>query len=177
MDKSGQKIIQAISTMKEFEKFLRTEDIYAILMNIHISLVADAIRRAHEHQKKLLLHLDLIKGLSSDESGCEYACQYLQADGIISTKGKVIETAKKNHKLAILRLFLIDSKSLEKGIALCETVHPDYMEVLPGIACSIVPYIKERTNCPIMCGGLLKTSQQIEDCIKAGAFAVTISGT
>ncbi|MDD2972596.1 MAG: glycerol-3-phosphate responsive antiterminator [Lachnospiraceae bacterium] len=176
MHQAGQKVIPAISTMKEFEKFLEGKETYGILMNFHISLVCDVIKRAHEKQKKLLLHLDLIKGLSSDESGCEYACQYLQVDGIISTKGKVIETARRNHRIAILRLFLIDSKSLEKGLALCQAVHPDYMEVLPGIACSIIPYIKEHVECPIMCGGLIKTPQQVETCLEAGAFAVTATG-
>lgn len=176
MHTTQQKIIPAISTMKEFEKFLETKDTYGILMDFHIGLVEDAIKRAHEKKKKIILHLDLIKGLSSDESGCEYACQYLKADGVISTKGKVVETAKRNRKTAILRLFLIDSKSLEKGLALCEAVQPDYMEILPGLACSMIPYIKEKTKCPIMCGGLIRTRQQMLACIEAGAFAVTISG-
>lgn len=175
MENSKQVVIGAISTLKEYERFLESEDSYVILMDIHLSFLEHMIQNAHQSGKKVLLHLDLIKGLSSDESGCEYACQVLKADGIISTKGKVIETAKKNKKLTILRLFLIDSKSLEKGIALCNTLHPDYVEVLPGIAYSILPYIKEKTKTKIMSGGLIKTQEDMEACPQAGAEAVTIS--
>jgi len=49
------------------------------------------------------------------------------------------------------------------------------MEVLPGIACSIFPYIIARTNVPIMGGGLIRTGQEIQACFNAGAAAITIS--
>ena len=175
IENSEQYIIQAVSTMKEFEKFMKSQDEYVILMDLHLAFIEEMIRTAHVHKKKVFLHLDLIKGLTSDECGCEYACQVLHADGIISTKAKVIESGKKNRKITILRLFLIDSKSLEKGISLCNTLQPDYVEVLPGIASSILPYIREHTNTKIMCGGLLKSKDQIQECIQAGACAVTIS--
>ena len=112
----------------------------------------------------------------SDESGCEYACQVLGADGIISTKAKVVETAKKNRKISILRFFLIDSKSLDKGVMLCNSIEPDYVEVLPGIAYSMLPSIKKRTDTKSMCGGLIKTKEEMEACLSHGAVAITISG-
>jgi glycerol uptake operon antiterminator len=144
-------------------------------MNLHLGLLDGIIKEAHMKNKKILLHLDLTRGLSADVYGCEYACQVLQVDGIISTKVKVIESAKKCGKVAILRFFLIDSKSLEKGILICNTIKPDYVEVLPGIAYEIIPYIKEQVFCEIMCGGLIKSMTQVEKCIEAGACSVTIS--
>lgn len=170
-----QKILPALSSMKEVEKFLKSEDIYGILMNLHLGLLDGIIKEAHTKGKKILLHLDLTRGLTADVCGCEYACQVLLVDGIISTKTKVIESAKKCGKIAILRFFLIDSKSLEKGISICNSTQPNYVEVLPGIAYEIIPYIKEQVSCEIMCGGLIKTMEQVEKCIKAGACAVTIS--
>lgn len=171
----NQKILPALSTMKEFEKFMKSEDTYGIIMNLHVGLLQGIVREAHANGKKILLHLDLTKGLSADVYGCEYACQVLKVDGIISTKNKVIESAKKCGKIAILRLFLIDSKSLEKGISICNSIEPHYVEVLPGIAYDIIPMIKEQVSCEIMCGGLIKTEEQIEKCMQAGAHAVTIS--
>lgn len=176
IEESNQRVVAAVSTMKEFEKFMKSDDNCCIIMNFHISLLEDVIKQAHGKNKEILVHLDLIKGLACDESGCEFACQRLQADGIISTKGKVIETAKKNKKIGILRFFLIDFKSLERGIALCNATEPDYVEVLPGTSCSVVPYIKQKTNVKVMCGGLLRTEEDIARCFEAGACAVTISG-
>lgn len=171
----GQKIIPAITNMKDFEKFLESSLEYCVLMNLHISLMEQMIPMAKKKGKKVLLHLDLINGLAGDEYGCEYACQRLKVDGVISTKGKVVETAKRNKKLAILRLFLIDTKSLEKGLNLCNSVQPDYMEVLPGLASAIIPRLLERTKVPVMSGGLIRSREEIEECLKNGACAVTIS--
>ncbi|RDY31504.1 glycerol-3-phosphate responsive antiterminator [Lachnotalea glycerini] len=175
MEIIGQKVIPAIANEKDFEKFLESKYTYCVIMNMNISQLGILIDMAHKQKKKALVHIDLIHGLANDEYGCEYTCQRLRADGVISTKGKVVEMAKRNKKIAILRLFLIDSKSLDKGLSLCNTVLPDYMEVLPGIADSIIPYIKSRVNVSIMSGGLIKTEEQIDACLNKGAIAVTVS--
>lgn len=175
MKEINQRVIPAVSGGKEFEKFLKGPFEYGILMNMNVEMLKQLTEMAHERGKKILYHLDLIHGLSNDEYGCEYACRQLKADGVISTRGKVLETAKKNKKIAILRLFLIDTKSLEKGLMLCNSVNPDYMEVLPGLACSIIPKLKEKTTVKIMSGGLITDVDQIDECIKKGAVAVTIS--
>lgn len=175
MKELNQEIIYAISQMKEFERFLDSDLDCCVLMDMHLALLAAMVRAAHEKNKKVFFHLDLLRGISADEYGCEYACQCLKADGIISSKVRAIETAKRNKRTAILRLFLMDSKSLERGLSLCNTCQPDYVEILPGIACSILPYLRTRTSAKLMCGGLIKTSEELKACFDAGACAVTIS--
>lgn len=168
-------VILAISNGKEFEKFLNSTMQSCVLMNMHLSFVGDFLKQAHGKGKTVFLHIDLIKGISSDEAGCEYVCQALGADGIISTKGKVVETAKRLKKIAILRMFLIDSQSLKKGIKMIEELHPDYVEVLPGLASAIVPELISQTKASFLCGGLISSKEQIETCLSNGAVAVTIS--
>ena len=167
MDELKREVIFAVSQMKEFERFLKSDLKYCVLMDIHLALLASMVKAAHEQEKKVFFHLDLLKG--------EYACQRLKADGIISSKVKAIETAKRNHRTAILRLFLMDSKSLERGLTLCNSCEPDYVEILPGIACGILPYLQTRTNARLMCGGLIRTPEELKGCFDAGACAVTIS--
>ncbi len=173
--KQQQEIIPALSSIREIERFFDSKDEVGIVMNLHLNFLDSVIREAHQKQKKIWLHLDLIQGLTANEYGCEFACQKLMADGIISTKAKVIETAKKCGKTAVFRFFLIDTKSLDKGIAICNQILPDFVEVLPGIAVEILPYIKERVSCEIMCGGLIHSKEEVERCLQAGAHAVTIS--
>lgn len=170
-----QKVIPAVSSMKEVEQFLDSPLEICILLDLHLSLVEGIIKQIHQKGKSALVHLDLVRGISTDEYGCEYVVQRLKADGIISTKSKVIETAKKNHCIAIQRMFLIDSKSLEKGIATINASKPDFVEILPGLACQVFPQIQLRLNCKLLGGGLLKTHEQIYDCLRNGASAVTIS--
>lgn len=175
MGELNREIIYAISQMKEFERFLDSDLDCCVLMDMHLALLASMVRAAHERGKKVFFHLDLLRGISADEYGCEFACQYLKADGIISSKVKVIETAKKNRRVGILRLFLMDSKSLERGLNLCNNCQPDYVEILPGIACSILPYLRTRTTSKLMCGGLIKNADELKACFDAGACAVTVS--
>lgn len=171
----SQKVIPAISTMKDFEKYLKSDLEWCILMDFHISLLEIMVKQAHEVNKKVLIHIDLMKGVTSDEFGCEYVCQKMKVDGVISTKSKVIEAAKRNKKVAIQRMFLIDSKSLEKGLNQLRVSSPDYIEMLPGIAYEILPYIKSQIEIPLISGGLIKDKEMIDCCLKQGAVAVSIS--
>lgn len=186
----SQPILLAISQVKDFERFLKSTLDTCILMDFHINLLPAMMQRAHAAGKKVYLHADLLRGVSADEFGCEYLCQRLRADGIISTKPKVLEAARRNHVTTILRLFLIDTKSLEKGIALIRSLRPDHVELLPGLACDVIPDLKQRLathgistdlshkeqpDLTFLCGGLIKAPTQITRCLEAGACAVTLS--
>ena len=175
----SQPILLAISQVKDFEKFLKSPLDTCILMDFHINLLPAMMQAAHAAGKTVYLHADLLRGVSADEFGCEYLCQRLRADGIISTKPKVLETARRNHVATILRLFLIDTKSLEKGVALIRSLRPDHVELLPGLACDAISDLKLRlgdtAEQSFLCGGLIKTRQQITRCLEAGACAVTLS--
>ena len=178
----SQPILLAISQMKDFEKFLQSPLDTCILMDFHINLLPSMMQAAHAAGKTVYLHADLLRGVSADEFGCEYLCQRLRADGIISTKPKVLEAARRNRVATILRLFLIDTKSLDKGAALIKNLQPDHVELLPGLACDAIADLKQRLQ-PVastqpqsfLCGGLIKTHAQITRCLEAGACAVTLS--
>ena len=178
----SQPILLAISQMKDFEKFLQSPLDTCILMDFHINLLPSMMQAAHAAGKTVYLHADLLRGVSADEFGCEYLCQRLRADGIISTKPKVLEAARRNRVATILRLFLIDTKSLDKGAALIKNLQPDHVELLPGLACDAIADLKQRLQPTastqpqsFLCGGLIKTHAQITRCLEAGACAVTLS--
>lgn len=177
----SQPVLLAVSQIRGFERFLKSPLHTCILMDMHINRLPALIRAAHGEGKRVFLHADLLHGLAADEYGCEYICQQLRADGVISTKNRVLETARRNRSATILRLFLIDTKSLEKGVALIDSLRPDYVELLPGLACEVIPDLKKRLrekgtpDIPLLCGGLIRTQEQIVRCIEAGAHAVTLS--
>jgi len=133
------------------------------------------VQEMKSKQKKVLIHSELIKGLTSDEFGAIYLIQSLKVDGIISSKPKVIEVCKKRKVIGILRFFLKDSISLEQSIEVAQKVNPDLLEVLPALCIDIIPEIKARVSADIMMGGLIRTKDQIRACLAAGAVAVTTS--
>jgi len=167
--------VPVVPSMKRMEKFIQSDLKVCVLQDIHISLLEHMIKTLHEHNKIALVHIDMVHGISSDEHGAEFLCQRLRADGIISSKTRIIETTKKNKKIAIQRMFLIDSKSIERGIETIFKSQPDIVEVMPAIAYKIIPYIKSKIDIPIIGGGLLKSKEDVEEGLNAGCIAFTVS--
>ncbi|WP_265738392.1 glycerol-3-phosphate responsive antiterminator [Pseudalkalibacillus salsuginis] len=170
-----QKILPAIRNMKDFEKLLDSNYEYLVLLDSHISQLRSITQTAKRHGKKLLVHVDLIQGLKNDEHAAAFLAQDIKVDGVISTRASVIMTAKKKGVLAIQRLFLLDSSALKKSYALLEKTQPDYIEVLPGIMPEIITEVHEKTGIPIFAGGLVRTVEDVENALSAGATAATTS--
>jgi len=171
----SQLILPAVRKMKDLEKLLGMNYEYIVLLDSHISQVQNVVEMARANGKKALIHADLIEGLKNDEYAAEYLCQVVRPTGIISTKSSVIMKTKQNRLLAIQRLFLLDTSALENGISLLERTKPDYIEVLPGVIPSIITEVNDRTGIPIFAGGLIRSVQDVEQALAAGASAVTTS--
>ncbi|MEN3008931.1 glycerol-3-phosphate responsive antiterminator [Pseudothermotoga sp.] len=129
----------------------------------------------HECGKSVFVHLDLVRGLGKDESAVEYLKAEVMADGIITTKGNLVDVAKKIGLVPIQRIFLLDSQSLLTGIAQIKTHRPDYIEVLPGLIPDLIEQISKETSIPVITGGLIKTVAHVMEALKKGAVAVSTS--
>lgn len=171
----GQKVLPAVRKMREMEQLVKSHFQYLVLLDSHISQLASIVQLARSHQKKLLVHADLIHGLKNDEYAIEFLCQSIRPAGIISTKSTAIATAKKNKVLAIQRHFLLDTTALEMTYKITEKVQPDYIEVLPGVMPHIIAEMAEQLGIPILAGGLIRTVDEVEMALAAGAVAVTTS--
>jgi glycerol uptake operon antiterminator len=172
-----QQVLPAISDPKKFEIFMSNAMEYCILMDMTLEQVEHLCKIAHQGHKKCLVHMDLIKGLRNDEYGAIYMCQKVGADGLISTHPPVISQAKKKGKIAILRVFLIDTRSLEKSINIANNTQPDFLELLPALAYGAFSRVQEVVNIPMIAGGLIRTKEEVEQCLAAGVIAVTTSQT
>lgn len=171
----NQTILPAVRKVKDLEKLLPTTFTYIVLLDSHIGQLKSLVDLGKAHGKKLLLHVDLVEGLKNDEYAAEFVCQSIRPAGLISTRSGVIAKAKQNGLLAIQRLFLLDSGALEKSYSLLERTKPDVIEVLPGVIPQLITEVRERTGIPIFAGGLIRTRDDVENALKAGASAVTTS--
>lgn len=170
----NQTLIPAISTHQSLKKFLVSEREYGIVMNFQLAQLSDIVQAMKQQQKKVWIHLELIKGLSNDEFGAIYCIQELKVDGIITTKPKVIELCRKRKTLGIMRFFLKDTLSLNQSLDLIQKTQPDLVEVLPAMPESL-RYLGGKVTSPVMLGGLIRSKEDVDACIKAGAVAVTCS--
>ena len=125
----------------------------------------------------LFLHLDLFGGITSDESGLLFMREiFPQIRGIISTRARTLNLAKKAGFFTIFRLFLIDSESLRTGLRIAQEISPDALEILPGI---IFPQVRDSIPVenlpPLICGGFIRKKEEVEKIISCGAVAVSTS--
>ncbi|WAH39966.1 glycerol-3-phosphate responsive antiterminator [Alicyclobacillus fastidiosus] len=170
-----QPIIPAVRHMKDFEEVMTRDFRYVVLLESHLAQLPSLVRLAKQHEKKLLLHADLIQGLKHDEAAAQFLCQMVRPAGLISTHSTVIATAKKNRVLGIQRVFLIDSHSLETSYRVLASSKPDYIEVLPGVLPDVIREVKHGTKLPILAGGFIRTPEEIRSILESGATAVTTS--
>ncbi|MCY8137843.1 glycerol uptake operon antiterminator GlpP [Bacillus inaquosorum] len=173
----NQPILPAIRNMKQFDEFLNSSFSYGVILDIHLGQLKGVIREAQKHGKNMMVHVDLIQGIKHDEYGAEFICQDIKPAGIISTRSNVIAKAKQKKIYAIQRLFLLDTSAMEKSMEFVGKHKPDFIEVLPGIVPSLIREIKEKTGIPIFAGGFIRTEEDVEQALKAGAVAVTTSNT
>lgn len=163
--------------MKEFELFLESPYEIGVILEVHIAQLKNISQMVKSKGKKIFFHMDMIHGIKSDEYATEYICQEYKPYGIVSTKSNVIIKAKQKGVVAVQRIFLLDSHALEKSYRLIERTKPDYIEVLPGAIPWMITEVKERLNIPIFAGGLIRTKEDVEKALHAGASAITTSKT
>ncbi|MFC7442994.1 glycerol-3-phosphate responsive antiterminator [Laceyella putida] len=170
-----QKLLPAAKSVKDFEKLLESAYEYIVMLDCHIAQLPPLMRLAHQHQKKVILHVDLIQGLKNDEYAAEFLCQMVKPAGLISTRTPVVQVAKKRRIIAIQRVFLLDTHALQTSYRLLESSQPDYIEVLPGVIPHVIREVVEETKIPILAGGLIRTKRELDQALQAGAVAITTS--
>ncbi|MBO1004095.1 glycerol-3-phosphate responsive antiterminator [Pseudogracilibacillus auburnensis] len=170
-------IIPAIRQIKDFEKALESSSKWIIFLETRIGQLKSLVQYAKRKNKNVLIHIDLIQGLKADEYGVEYLVREVKPDGILSTRGSVVESVKKHKLIAIQRLFLLDSLSLENNVKISGRYKADYIEVLPGKMPEIIQDIHEKTDIPIIAGGLIKKKSEVHAALNAGAIAISTSCT
>ena len=74
MHLGAQKIVPAARSVKDFERMLKSPYEYLILLDCHAAQLQSLVSMAKKRHKKVLLHVDLIKGLRNDEHAAEFLC-------------------------------------------------------------------------------------------------------
>ena len=175
---TGQKVsavaLGCMSLTHEMEAQSRATVIRAFELGINFYDTADVYSRGESEE---VLGAALKEGrIARDQVGITYLKKSFGIDGIISTHTNIIQYAKKQELIALQRLFIVDSESVNTGARLVQSSKPDSVEILPGI---ILPYIQPELDKlrlpPIVAGGLIKTRDDIDRILASGAVAVSTS--
>ena len=168
-------IVAAVKGYTELEKALDSDCQVIFLLSGTLLNIEELVRRVHERNKICFVHIDLIEGLSNREIAVDCIAKMSRPDGIISTRAPFIRRAQQLGLLAIQRVFLLDSMSLQNILSQMDSLRPDYIEVLPGVIPSVIQEITEKTTTPLIAGGLIRSKQDVYQALQAGALAVSTS--
>lgn len=168
-------IIAAAKGISELDRALVSDCQVIFLLSGTLLNIEELVRKVHEKDKLCFVHIDLIEGLSNREIAVDCIVKIARPDGIISTRAPFIRRAQQLGLLAIQRLFLLDSMSLQSLPSQIDTVRPDYIEVLPGVIPSVIREITQKISVPLIAGGLIRSKSDVYQALQAGAVAVSTS--
>lgn len=170
-------IIPSIRHLKDLDKALQSPGKYVLLSDVHIGNLEVLVKKCHKENRKVLVHLDLVDGLTKDAKGVKFLKEIFQVDGIISPNKRIATYAKKLGLKAFYRLFLLDSKSLENGLQSIQKCHYDGIEMLPGpFAIQVIDKVRDLVpNTPLLAGGFIEDEETVEQLFTAGFQGITTS--
>lgn len=146
-----------------------------LFMKARIQDFESELYRSACRSKPMFIHIDLVRGLSGEREAVEFLKHTANPDAVVSTKGASLRAAQRLGIQTIQRIFLIDSQSLQRTIGSIVENGPDAIEIMPGVAPSIVPLLRQEVELPLILGGLIQTERAIAEGVAAGADGVSMS--
>lgn len=166
-------VIAAVKEERALEGALQSDCEVVFLLSTTVLNVAQQVERVKQAGKTVLVHMDLVEGLSNREIAVDALVQLCHPHGIISTRPTQVRRARHLGLLTVQRAFILDSMSITSLHGQISVAKPDFIEVLPGIMPRVITEIAQQTTIPVIAGGLIKYKDEVLDAIKAGAIAVS----
>lgn len=168
-------VIAAINNLDKLDLAIKSPSEIIFLLKGDIFNLKEIVNEVQKNKMAIYVHIDLMEGFSGDSFAVKYIAKNIKPDGIITTKGNLIKTAKSYNLFTIQRLFLLDSLSLDSGIKSINNIKPDAIEILPGIMHKVTKYINNNINIPLITGGLIKDKEDVIGSLKSGAIGISTS--
>lgn len=168
-------IMAAVKDEAQLEECLQSPCEIVVLLFGDICNLEKLVQAVKGAGKYVIVHADLISGLSQKEIVADYMQQCAHADGIISTRPNLVRRAKSIGLFAILRIFVIDSMALDSLSRLKPGDVADVIELLPGVIPKVIRSTWEATHVPLIVGGLVEDKKDVMAALSAGAIGVSTS--
>lgn len=129
----------------------------------------------HKYEKKALVHVDSIKGISKDKAGFHYM-KRIGVDGMITMKPQNIKMMKEEEIHAALGVFLVDGASVTSAIQNIQIMKPNSVIAMPmTIPKEIYEQLKTSVDVPILAGGLGVNEEIISWVLSLGVKACAVT--
>ncbi|HAE80581.1 MAG TPA: glycerol-3-phosphate responsive antiterminator [Lachnoclostridium sp.] len=169
-------VIAAVKSDEGLRHCLDTDIGIVFTLYGDLGSIENIVKQIKDAGKIAMVHIDLVNGMQPKEVSLDFIRNRTGADGIITTKYSLVQHAKNLELNTILRMFMLDSTSMETldRYSRQDSVQPDIMELLPG---TLLPDVIRRANqicrVPVMASGLITRKEEIMNALKNGAISIS----
>lgn len=169
-------VIPAVKDDQALKRFLNSPNEVVFILYGDIITLNDKVNEVLKAGKHPFVHLDMINGLASNPIVVEYFHRNFKKEcGIITTKSNIAKKALDQGIRVVQRYFMLDSLSVESAIEGIGKVRTDAIEIMPGIIPRVIGQVNQKTNVPIIAGGLVQTQADVEKLLASGAISCSTS--
>ena len=118
-------------------------------------------------------HIDLIAGLENSDAGLEYLADLKRLAGVVTIHHNLTRAAKRLGLLSIVRLFLSDSRAVDRGLSIVAKSKADAIEIMPALVAAKTASDFQSCPLPRIAGGLCRSEQDLHEALASGVKAVT----
>jgi glycerol uptake operon antiterminator len=140
---------------------------------VDLPRLVDAFSKPPLDDILLLVHIDLIAGLENNEVALDFLAQLPRIQGVVTIHHHLIAPAKRLGFVSVLRIFLSDSRALERGVKIIAKWHPDVVDILPHAAAILVADEFRSCGIPCIAGGLCRRDEEVRGVLASGYRAAT----
>jgi glycerol uptake operon antiterminator len=134
------------------------------------------VRRIHDADKLVAVHIDLVAGLRQDRAGVAWLAA-AGVDAVISSHGQLMAAIRGDGMTAIHRLLLVRRSQLDSAVGAISRSAPSIVEILPGVIFPSVVDMMPPFAVPVLAGGFIRTEADVQAVMSAGALGVTTSSS
>lgn len=171
---SAHPIIAAVRDLNHLADAIESPVRVVFLMTGEILSVGDAIRELQKAGKCVVVHVDLIRGLSSDKEAVRFLARTAAPDAVVSTKLQLLQATRKEGIAAVQQLFMIDTQAFHTSVRHVSEFRPDAIEIMPGLMPRVIADLASEVGIPVIAAGLIKSYSEVQSAIDAGAVAAVV---
>lgn len=173
---NGFTIVPSVRILKDLDYALNSPLDIVLLSEVHIGNLKNLTQICHKKNKRVLVNVDLVGGLSSDKMGVKLLKDLFKLDGILTSNMITINMCKSVGLFTIQRFFLMDSKAVDSSLKSFRNSQADAVELLPSpLAPKFANEIVKNKKIPILAGGFVENKKSVEEFKKLGFNGVTTS--
>lgn len=175
----GPTVIPSVRRLRDLGAAIAAPSEYVLLSEVHIGNLQTLASQCIAKGKQVLVQADLIGGFRADRDGIKLLRNMFNVAGVLSQNTYVVAAAKKASMLAIQRVFVMDSRSLDRAASAWNEARPDGIEVLPGaMAQRHYKFFQPlATDSALIAGGMITTEEETNELFDVGYNAITASAT